>query len=59
MNEELTPEQQAEIIVNQIIQATKNRIVSILEPEFDKISSGHYHFNKRLADAIITDIKNA
>jgi hypothetical protein len=59
MDQELTPEQQAEIIVNQIIQATKNRIVSILEPAFDKISSGHHHFDKKLADAILTDIKNA
>lgn len=57
--DELTVEQQSEIIVNQIIQATKHRIISILEPQFDKISSGHHHFDKRLADAIITDIKNA
>jgi hypothetical protein len=59
MDQELTPEQQAEIIVNQIIQATKNRIINILEPEFDRISSGHYHFDKKLANAILTDIKNA
>lgn len=59
MEENLTSEQQAEIIVNKIMQATKDRIVSILQPQFDKISGGHHHFDKKLADAIITDIKNA
>jgi len=59
MGEELTNEQQAEIIVNQIIQATKNRIINLLEPAFNKLSDGHHHFDKGLADAIITDIKNA
>ena len=59
MSEELTSEQQAEIIVNQIIQATKYRIINLLKPQFDKMSDGHYHFDKGLADAIITDIKNA
>ena len=29
MDQELTPEQQAEIIANQIIQATKNRIINL------------------------------
>ena len=59
MDEKLTTEQQAEIIVNQIIQATKNRIINLLEPAFNKLSEGHHHFDKSLADAIITDIKNA
>jgi hypothetical protein len=59
MNEELTTEQQAEIMVHQIIQATKNRIINLLKPQFDKIAEGHHHFDKGLADAIITDIKNA
>lgn len=59
MNEELTTEQQAEIIVNQIIQATKNRIINLLEPAFNKLIEGHHHFDKNLADAIIIDIKNA
>lgn len=59
MSQELTNEQQAEIIVNQIIQATKNRIINLLQPQFDKISGGHHHFDKGLADAIITDIRNA
>lgn len=59
MSEELTTEQQAEIIIHEIIQATKNRIINILEPQFDKISGGHHHFDKGLADAILTDIKNA
>ena len=59
MDQELTPEQQAEIIANQIIQATKNRIINLLEPAFNKLSEGHHHFDKGLADAIITDIKNA
>lgn len=59
MEEKLTAEQQAEVIVHKIMQATKDRIVSILEPQFDKIANGHHHFNKALADAIITDIKNA
>jgi hypothetical protein len=59
MSEQLTTEQQAEIIIHEIIQATKNRIINILEPQFNKISDGHYHFDKGLADAIITDIKNA
>lgn len=59
MEENLTSEQQAEIIINKIMQATKDRIVSILQPQFDKISNGHHHFDKNLADAIITDIKNA
>lgn len=57
--ENLTPEQQAEVLVHKIMQATKDRIVSILQPQFDKISGGHFHFDKGLADAIITDIKNA
>ena len=59
MEEQLTAEQQAEIIINQIIQATKNRIINLLQPQFDRISGGHHHFDKSLADAIITDIKNA
>jgi hypothetical protein len=59
MEENLTPEQQAEVIVHKIMQATKDRIVSILEPQFDKISDGHIHFDKKLADAIISDIKNS
>lgn len=59
MDQSLTPEQQAEVIVHKIIQATKDRIVSILEPQFDKISNGDTHFDKGLADAIITEIKNA
>lgn len=59
MEENLTPEQQAEILVHKIMQATKDRIISILQPEFDKISDGHVHFNKELADAILTDIRNA
>ncbi|NBO72772.1 MAG: hypothetical protein EBU66_19820 [Bacteroidetes bacterium] len=59
MTENLTPEQQAEVIVHKIIQATKDRIVSILEPQFDKIANGHLHFDKGLANAILTDIKNA
>ncbi len=59
MSQELTKEQQAEIIINKIIQATKNRIIGILEPQFDKISAGHHHFDKKLADAILTDIRNS
>jgi hypothetical protein len=59
MEESLTPEQQAEIIVHKIMQATKDRIVSILEPQFNKIADDGVHFDKGLADAIITDIKNA
>jgi hypothetical protein len=59
MEQTLTSEQQAEILINKIMQITKDRIVSILQPEFDKILDGHYHFDKALADAIITDIKNA
>ncbi len=59
MSEELTSEQQAEIIVNQIIQATKNRIINLLAPQFDRISDGHAHFDKGLADAILKDIRNA
>jgi hypothetical protein len=59
MSEQLTTEQQAEIIIHEIIQATKNRIINILEPQFNKISDGHYHFDKGLADAILTDIRNA
>jgi len=59
VEEKLTAEQQAEVIVHKIMQATKDRIISILQPEFDKISNGHHHFDKALADAIITDIKNA
>ena len=59
MSEQLTPEQHAEIIVHQIIQVTKNRIINILESQFDKISGGHHHFDKGLADAILTDIRNA
>jgi hypothetical protein len=59
MDQKLTKEQQAEIIINKIIQDTKNRIINILEPQFDKISGGHHHFDKRLADAILTDIKNS
>lgn len=59
MEQILTPEQQAEVLINKIMQATKDRIISILQPQFEKISDGHFHFNKELADAIITDIKNA
>ncbi len=59
MNEELTTEQQAEIMVHQIIQATKNRIVNLLAPQFDRLSAGHAHFDKGLANAILNDIKNA
>jgi hypothetical protein len=59
MEENITPEQQAEIIVHKIIQATKDRIVSILQPQFDELSNKHIHFDKGLADAIITDIKNS
>ena len=59
MDNELTPEQQAEVIVHKIMQATKDRIISVLQPQFDKIANGHAHFDKGLADAIITDIKNA
>jgi hypothetical protein len=57
--ENLTSEQQAEILVHKIIQATKDRIVSILQPQFDKILDKHHHFDKGLADAILTDIRNA
>jgi predicted nicotinamide N-methyase len=57
--EELTPQQQAEIIANKIINATKINIISRLSPEFDKLISGHVHFTKELADAIIKDIKNS
>lgn len=59
MDQTLTPEQQAEVLVHKIMQATKDRIISILQPQFDKISDEHHHFDKALADAIITDIKNA
>lgn len=59
MDQNLTSEQQAEIIVHKIMQATKDRIISVLQPQFDKIANGHAHFDKGLADAIITDIKNA
>lgn len=59
MSQELTTAQQAEIIANQIIQATKNKIINSLQPQFDRISAGHHHFDKKLADAIIQDIKNA
>lgn len=59
MEENLTTDQQVEIMVNQIIQATKNRIINILEPQFNRLADGHFHFNKKLADAILTDIKNA
>ena len=59
MDNELTPEQQAEVIVHKIMQATKDRIISVLQPQFDKVANGHAHFDKGLADAIITDIKNA
>lgn len=59
MEENLTSKQQAEIIVHKIMQATKDRIISVLQPEFDKVANGHTHFDKNLADAIITDIKNA
>lgn len=58
MEEKLTTDQQAEIILNQIVEATKNKIIKTLEPAFDKLSNGHYHFTKQLADAILTDIKN-
>lgn len=57
--ESLTSEQQAEVLIHKIMQVTKDRIISILQPEFDKISGGHHHFDKALADAIITDIRNA
>jgi hypothetical protein len=46
-------------MVHQIIQATKNRIVNLLAPQFDRLSAGHAHFDKGLADAILNDIKNA
>ena len=59
MDQELTKEQQAELIVNQIIQSTKNNIIKMLEPHFDRLAKGHFHFDKRLADAIITDMKNS
>lgn len=59
MESNLTTDQQAEIIVNQIIQATKNRIINLLAPQFDRISAGHAHFDKGLADAILKDIRNA
>lgn len=59
MDQQLTTEQQAEIIANQIIQVTKNRIIERLQPAFDKLAAGHSHFDKRLADAIISDIRNA
>ena len=59
MNQELTTEQQAEIMVHQIIQATKNRIINLLAPQFDRIAAGHAHFDKGLADAILKDIRNA
>jgi hypothetical protein len=59
MNQQLTSEQQAEIIANQIIQATKNSIINRLQPAFNKLAEGHHHFDQALADAIITDIKNA
>jgi len=59
MEQNLTPEQQAEIIANQIIQATKNRIVNLLKPQLDRIAAGHHHFDQGLADAIIKDIRNA
>lgn len=60
MEENLTPEQQAEVLIHRIMEATKDRIISILQPQFDRISeNGNYHFDKKLADAIITDIKNA
>lgn len=59
MIENLTPEQQAEVIAHKIIQATKDRIISILQPGLNKIAQGHNHFTQELADAIINDIKNA
>ena len=59
MEQELTTEQKTAIVVNEIIQAVKNKIVTDLEPQFDKLTNGHHHFTKELADAIITDIKNA
>lgn len=55
---DLTPEQQAEIIINTIIQATKQNIINLLAPEFEKLSDGHHHFTKELGDAILTDIRN-
>lgn len=58
MVENLTTEQQAEIIMNKIIEATKNKIINTLTPSFDKLVDGHHHFNKELANAILTDIKN-
>jgi hypothetical protein len=57
--EELTTQQQAEIIANKIINATKENIINRLSPALDKLASGHVHFTKELADAIITDIKNS
>ena len=57
--EELTSQQQAEILVHQIMQITKNNIIVKLSPAFEKLASGHVHFSKELADAIITDIKNS
>jgi hypothetical protein len=59
MDQELTTEQQAAIIINQIIQVTKNNIINNLQPQFDRISAGHHHFDKKLADAIIEDIRNS
>lgn len=59
MEQTLTPEQQAEVLVHKIMQATKDRIVSILQPQFDQISQNDHHFTRELADAIISEIKNA
>lgn len=59
MDQELSTEQKTAIVINEIIQAVKNKIVANLEPEFNKLTNGHHHFTKELADAIITDIKNA
>jgi len=56
--EELTPEQKAEVIINNIINTTKNSIINRLSPEFDRLASSHVHFTKELADAILTDIRN-
>ncbi len=59
MEESLTSEQKAEILVHQIIQATKDRIINNIEPHLSKLAKGHSHFDEALLNAIITDIRNA
>jgi hypothetical protein len=58
MEESLTAEQKAEILTHQIMQATKEKIVLSLQPQLEKLATGHHHFDKNLSDAIINHIKN-